>query len=338
MTTSKLIVVIGATGGQGGSVVETFLKDPTWLVRGITRNPSSPKAKTLQTRGVDIVRADLSDPVSLAKAFQGASIVFAISDFWGIYNESNSLDKPKPDSQFNEWVKQKETQQLKNTIDEAAKIPSLQRFVISSLPNVTRLTGGKYTNVCHFDSKANAVEYGEQQHPNLWSKTSVFLPGYFLSNFLDHPMAQPTKVSLLTPIMEYVTLTGNVIQRDNGQVQFTTNLDPDKKLPFIAHDQDSGPFVKSLVQNGPNKGVVGYRAWLTLRQFVDIFSKVTGYETEILQLPLGQFNWDCKPEWRDQLREAFAFVNEVGLHGGDDSGYIHPVAVSFSLDISARWW
>ncbi|GKU22147.1 unnamed protein product, partial [Fusarium langsethiae] len=214
MNTYKLIVVVGATGGQGGSVVETFLKDPAWLVRGITRNPSSPRAKTLQSRGVDIVRADLNDPLSLAKAFQDASVIFAISDFWGIYSESNESDdpdKPKPGSLFNEWVKEKETQQLKNIINEAAKIPSLERFVISSLPNVTKLTGGKYTNVCHFDSKANAVEYGEQHQPDLWYKTCVFLPGYFLNNFLDHPMSKPTK-------------------GDNGRIQFSTNLDLDTKL------------------------------------------------------------------------------------------------------------
>ncbi|RGP67912.1 hypothetical protein FLONG3_8380 [Fusarium longipes] len=314
MTKSKIIVVIGATGGQGGSVSETFLQDTSWLVRGITRNPSSPKAKALQARGADIVQADLNDPESLAKAFQDATVIFAISDFWGIYSEASDLDNSQPGPLSNEWVKQKETQQLKNVIDEAAKVPSLQRFVISSLPSVIKLTGGKYTNACHFDSKANAVEYGEQQQPGLWSKTSVFLPGYFLSNFLDHPMAQPTK-------------------KDNGQVQFVTNLDLDNKIPFIAHNQDSGPFVKSLVQSSPTKGVVGYRAWLTFRQFVNTFSNVTGYKTEIVQLPVGQFNWDCKPEWRDQLREAFAFVNEVGLHGGDDSGYIHPVDLDVPPDV-----
>jgi hypothetical protein len=319
MTTSKLIVVVGATGGQGGSVLETFLKDPAWLVRGITRNPSSPRAKTLQSRGVDIVRADLNDPLSLAKAFQDASVIFAISDFWGIYSESNESDdpdKPKPGSLFNEWVKEKETQQLKNIINEAAKITSLERFVISSLPNVTKLTGGKYTNVCHFDSKANAVEYGEQHQPDLWSKASVFLPGYFLNNFLDHPMSKPTK-------------------GDNGRIQFSTNLDLDTKLPFIAHDQDSGPFVKSLVQSSPNKSVIGYRAWLTFRQLVEIFSNVTGHETEILKFPLGQFTWDCEPELRDELRETFAFINEVGLHGGDDAGYIHPFALETPPDVQS---
>ncbi|UZP37968.1 hypothetical protein NXS19_005784 [Fusarium pseudograminearum] len=241
MTTSKLIVVVGATGGQGGSVVETFLKDPTWLVH--------------------MVRADLNDQVSLAKAFRDANVIFAISDFWGIYSESDDTDKPEPGSLFNEWVKQKETQQLKSIIDEAAKITSLERFVISSLPNVTKLTDGKYTEVCHFDSKANAVEYGERHQPDLWSKTSVFVPGYFLRNFLSHPMSQPTK-------------------GDNGCVQFSTNLDLDNKLPFI-------------------------------------------------------FTWDCEPELRDEFRETFAFVNEVGLHGGDNAGYIHPFTLETPPDVQS---
>lgn len=194
MTTKNLIVVVGATGGQGGSVVSTFLNDSGWLVRGITRNPSSPKAKNLKARGVDVVQADLDDKASLSDAFQDANAIFAVSDFWGIYNDPKNWDKPKPGQPRNEWTKAQETQQLKNIIDEAAKVASLERFIISSLPNVTKLTGGKYTNVCHHDSKADAVEYGEQHQPDLWSKTSVFLPGYFLSNFLSHPMAQPTRV------------------------------------------------------------------------------------------------------------------------------------------------
>ncbi|KAM0476055.1 hypothetical protein ACHAP7_007163 [Fusarium lateritium] len=230
MTTKKLIVVAGATGGQGGSVVSTFLHDPEWLVRGITRNPSSPKAKSLKACGVDMVQADLDDKASLSNAFQDANAIFAVSDFWGIYNDPRNRDKPKLGQPRNEWTKAQETQQLKNIIDEAAEFTSLERFIISSLPNVTKLTGGRYTNVCHHDSKADAVEYGEQHQPHLWSKTSVFLPGYFLSNFLSHPMTQPTR-------------------QDNGILQFATNLDLDNKLPLIAHDQDSGPLAKALIQD-----------------------------------------------------------------------------------------
>ena len=47
-TSEKLIIAVtGATGAQGGSVVEYLLNDPdhTFCVRAITRNVDSPKAK-----------------------------------------------------------------------------------------------------------------------------------------------------------------------------------------------------------------------------------------------------------------------------------------------------
>lgn len=194
MTTKKLIVIIGATGGQGGSVANSFLNDPEWRVRGVTRNPSSQKSKNLEARGAQVVQANLDDRASLAKAFQDANVIFAVSDFWGIYNDPKNRNKPRQGQALNEWTKGQETQQLKIIIDEAARVSSLERFIMSSLPGPTKLSRGKYTNVCHHDSKADAEEYGEQNQPELWAKTSVYLPGYFLSNFLTHPMAQPTKV------------------------------------------------------------------------------------------------------------------------------------------------
>ncbi|PNP74146.1 hypothetical protein FNYG_12520 [Fusarium nygamai] len=306
MTTKKLIVIIGATGGQGGSVVNSFLNDSEWRVRGITRNPSSQKSKNLEARGVEVVQADLDDRASLAKAFRDANVIFAVSDFWGIYNDPRNRNKPKPGQALNEWTKIQETQQLKNIMDEAARVSSLERFIMSSLPGPTKLSRGKYTNVCHHDSKADAEEYGEQNQPELWAKTSVYLPGYFLGNFLTHPMAQPTK------------------QKENGNIQFANNLDLDTKIPLISHDQDSGPFVRALIQNPPGKSVIGYRAWITAREFVRIFSKVTGYETELLHIAPGEFSFDCKEGLRAELQDNFAFANEIGLHGGDDSPAVHP--------------
>ena len=195
MTSQKLIVVIGCTGKQGGSVVETFLNEPAWRVRGTTRNPSSAKAKALDARGVEIVEADLDAPASLALAFQDAHAIFAFSDFWTLYNDPGNRSKVKEGQSFNEWTADRETQQLKNVIDVAANVPTLERLVISSLPNVTKLSGGKYTQVYHFDSKANAVEYGREAHPDLWAKTSVLMMGYFLSNLIALPMGRPVKVS-----------------------------------------------------------------------------------------------------------------------------------------------
>jgi uncharacterized protein YbjT (DUF2867 family) len=66
---SPIITVIGATGVQGGSVVDAALKSSIYKVRAITRNINSDKAKALAARGVELATADLNDEQSLIKAF-----------------------------------------------------------------------------------------------------------------------------------------------------------------------------------------------------------------------------------------------------------------------------
>lgn len=55
----KVLVVFGATGLQGGSIIEQVLADPKassqFSLRGITRDPSKPAAKALTAKGVDCV-------------------------------------------------------------------------------------------------------------------------------------------------------------------------------------------------------------------------------------------------------------------------------------------
>ncbi len=195
MTNAKLIVVLGATGNQGGSVVETFLNDPTWKVRGVTRNQFSAKAQSLLNRGMEVVQADMNEPDSLSAAFKDANALFAVSDFWGIYNDPANKDKAKPGQPLNLWAASHEKQQLINVIDAAAKVPSLERFVLSSLSDATRWSKGKYTHVYHFDMKAQAAYYGAEKYPDLWAKTSIYQAGWFLNNFTTNPILQPERVS-----------------------------------------------------------------------------------------------------------------------------------------------
>lgn len=67
---SKLFTVVGATGTQGSSVINAVLKDGSYRVRGLTRNPDSAKAKALVQQGVQVVKADINDEQSLVKAFE----------------------------------------------------------------------------------------------------------------------------------------------------------------------------------------------------------------------------------------------------------------------------
>lgn len=55
----KIITVFGATGNQGGSVINTILSHPElskqFDLRGVSRNLSSDKAIKLKAKGVDMV-------------------------------------------------------------------------------------------------------------------------------------------------------------------------------------------------------------------------------------------------------------------------------------------
>ena len=212
MTTPQLLVVLGATGNQGGSVVNSFIGRPGWKVRGLTRNTASQSARSLADRGVEVVTADIDDISSLDAAFEGAYAIYSITDFWGAYGDSKKSTKLRAGQTMIQWAHEHELQQGKNVFDSAARTVGLQRLVFSALSHASKWSRGKYTHVHHFDSKAEAVEYGRTKYPELWSKTSIIQIGYYLSSLLSSPLNRPTKVLypvlLLTAELTAVTTTG----------------------------------------------------------------------------------------------------------------------------------
>lgn len=60
MAAKHIIVVFGATGKQGGSVVQALLRDGKYAVRGVTRDVSKPAAKSLTAKGVEMVSVSCS--------------------------------------------------------------------------------------------------------------------------------------------------------------------------------------------------------------------------------------------------------------------------------------
>ncbi|KLU81320.1 hypothetical protein MAPG_00411 [Magnaporthiopsis poae ATCC 64411] len=163
MAGKKIITVFGATGKQGGSIVNMFVSDARlkeeWAVRGITRDVSKPAAQALAAKGVEVVAADMDDKSSLVKALAGSNTVFAVTNYW----ETGS--------------KEREIQQGKNIVD-AAKENNVQHLILSSLLNVTELTNGKLDKVLHFDSKAEVEAYAR----SVGIPATFFMPGFYLSN------------------------------------------------------------------------------------------------------------------------------------------------------------
>jgi uncharacterized protein YbjT (DUF2867 family) len=74
MSDKKIIAVVGATGAQGGGLVRAILADKgsQFKPRALTRNVNSDKAKALAAAGAEVVAADVDDPATLRRAFDGA--------------------------------------------------------------------------------------------------------------------------------------------------------------------------------------------------------------------------------------------------------------------------
>ncbi|MEV0951873.1 NmrA/HSCARG family protein [Promicromonospora sp. NPDC050249] len=71
------VLVIGATGNQGGATARALL-DRGVAVRALVRDTSSDKAQALKERGAELVIGELDDAASLFAAAEGADGVFSI--------------------------------------------------------------------------------------------------------------------------------------------------------------------------------------------------------------------------------------------------------------------
>ncbi len=172
MADKKVIAVVGATGAQGGGLVNAILNDPNggFVPRAITRNVNSDKAKVLSQKGVEVVAADLDDVESLKKAFKGAYGAFCVTNYWEHYSP------------------EKEDQQVKN-MAEAAKVNGVSHVIWSTLEdtrNWVPLSDDRMPTlmekykVPHFDGKGESDKYFKEAGV----PTTFMLASFYWENFI----------------------------------------------------------------------------------------------------------------------------------------------------------
>ncbi|RQG90192.1 NmrA/HSCARG family protein [Natrarchaeobius halalkaliphilus] len=152
MTTS--VLVTGATGNQGGSVVDHLLEAETEFdVSGLTRDASSEAARELADRGVSMVEGDLNDPDSFSEHVSDVDAVFVVTNFW------------------TEGYEQ-QVEQGTNVADVASEV-GIDHFVLSGVGSHERDTG-----VPHFDSAWEIERYAT----DLDLPMTVLQPVFFFQN------------------------------------------------------------------------------------------------------------------------------------------------------------
>jgi hypothetical protein len=174
---------------QGGSVASQFLA-LGWNVVGLTRSITSPSALALSAMGVELLKADVDDPASLISAFRGANVIFGMTDFWAPYFSSFKSLSGVSDRATGEHAFNIEVQRGKNIVDavatvladgrEAGKGVKLERFIYSTLPSFKEVSGGKYTYVYHFDSKAVVTGYLKgKDGGRVWEQSSALNMAFY---------------------------------------------------------------------------------------------------------------------------------------------------------------
>jgi uncharacterized protein YbjT (DUF2867 family) len=152
-TSGRLIAVIGATGKQGGSVVDALL-DQGLTLRALVRDPGSAAAQALRARGVELLEGDLADPTSLESLLSGVEGAFAMS------TPVDGTDV--------------EVAAGKAIADAAARI-GVPHLVFSTVGGAERNTG-----IAHFESKRRVEEHIE----SLGIHATFLRPVFFMENLL----------------------------------------------------------------------------------------------------------------------------------------------------------
>jgi hypothetical protein len=327
-STKPLLVVVGATGLQGGGVISHFLSlnPQPYRLRGITRDPSSSAAKALVEKGVEMVSANLSDLTSLTQGFNGARAIFSVTDFWGPFRSEALRTRATAEGKtFGVAAYEAERQQGINIFEAASKVEHLDRLVFSSLCDVTKWTDGKYPNVYNYDSKAHAVEHAKTAFPDVFAKTSILQMGFYLENFLPGNFSPfpAKKVSLSIHSWHELTLW-----KDSDGVMVFDVLGADFLCKVVSSKEDTGPIVHAMLQSSASGlNVVGYRDMMQLSKIAELFGEINNVRTK---LTIDPKHADKTPEEvKQQMADLREFVLEIGLFAeAKDTSLISPDEVS----------
>ncbi|GAA5910309.1 hypothetical protein JCM6882_003248 [Rhodosporidiobolus microsporus] len=261
---SRTIAVVGATGAQGGGVVDSLLQSPEFKVRALSSDPESLRARALLEKHkdaaaegrIELVKGDLNDPLSLEEALVGADSLFAAF--------ADSADQEE---------------QGKRLVD-ATKAANIKHFVYSSLPSITKLSGGKFTSAGPFDAKAAVADYAIKQLENV----TLLFAGAFYSNLKSTFYAK----------------------RVDNVVQLCLPIGSSRKIQWVDECRDIGVFA-AAVFSAPLSTVTGktysvMAAPQTLADLAAEYEAATGEKAvaapQIMEDALAAIPEEQKETWR----------------------------------------
>ncbi|QKW24713.1 NmrA family NAD(P)-binding protein [Streptomyces seoulensis] len=196
--TAGTIAVFGATGQQGGAVVDALL-DRQARVRALVRDPRSDRARALAARGVELAAIRTDDPASLAAALATVEALSFMTP------EANSLEQVEAEIRIG------------TALVDAAAEAGVPHVVFNSVSGADRESG-----VPHHDSKHSI----EKHLRSSGLRVSMVRATAFMENFTSvmAPSLEHGEIVLRLPLPEDAALK-MISVHDIGRVTAALLLD-----------------------------------------------------------------------------------------------------------------
>ena len=243
-------------------------------------------------------------------AFENANLIFSVTDFWKpFFNPTNLERAAKEGISIGQLCYNLEYEQGKNIVDAAAHpdvLPSLGEtgLIASTLSNAKECSKGKYTELYHFDSKADVFpKYLESHHTELARKTSYIQTGYFMTSWHYMPHKWPGKQSDGSFVAQMCTAPNTIV-------------------PHLDVRADTGYYVKALSQMSPGQTVMAAGEWCSWTQWMKGWAK--GMEMDPVNASYKQVSIDEMSagmgEFGKEVAEMVSFA--VSQSAGVTTNYV----------------
>ncbi|PKX88875.1 NmrA family transcriptional regulator [Aspergillus novofumigatus IBT 16806] len=260
----KVLVVFGATGQQGGSLIRYVLKDSLlsapYHIRPVTRNPSHRPASNLKTDGVEVFQADADDPASLRRVMRGASMTFAMT----LLRPQNHPGK---------------------AIADAAVVEGLDPIIFSTLPHVTKISGGRYQK-----SRGGRLR-------GLPIRSIFYCPVWFMQNFNQH--IAPREMA-------------------DGTLDIINIVSAETKLPLIDSYGHSGKFIAPVLaepEKNTGQTLSAAEHFYSYQNIAKEMSKKWGKSIDYRLVLMKAFASKVGRVFGQRLIEMMLYFEEYGHYG-----------------------
>lgn len=280
-TTKRKVLVTGASGQQGGAVLNALL-DRGHQVRALTRKPDSEWAASVASRGVEVVAGDFTDQESLVRAATGVDTIFLMTTFMeaGI------------DAEIEQGL----------AMVEAANQANVGHLVFTSVASADKATG-----IPHFESKFKVEEAIIASGISYTIVAPVFFmenitSPWYLPGILDGTLAMPMPADAALQQIAVETIgqfVASIIERRESV--FGKRFD-------IASDEKTGEEVAQILSEKLGR-TIGYAGFSpdALREENEDFAIMfdwfieTGYSTDTAALrdEFPDVSWVDLKSWVD---------------------------------------